>query len=36
MQAFKKIGIITYQAPHLKTEQVLNQLLYQRGGGANL
>ncbi|WP_283249707.1 hypothetical protein [Helicobacter turcicus] len=29
----QKIGIITYQAPHLKTEQVLNQLLNQRGGG---
>ena len=27
MQRFHKIGIITYQAPHLKTEQVLNQLL---------
>lgn len=27
MQRFHKIGIITYQVPHLKTEQVLNQLL---------
>ncbi|WP_268902947.1 hypothetical protein [Helicobacter sp. MIT 11-5569] len=34
MQRFQKIGIITYQAPHLKTEQVLNQLLLNlRGGG---
>ena len=38
MQTFQKIGIITYQAPHLKTEQVLNQLLIKQqfcgGGGA--
>lgn len=36
MQRFQKIGIITYQAPHLKTEQVLNRLLTKRqfcGGG---
>lgn len=39
MQKFQKIGIITYQAPHLKTEQVLNQLLSKQhlcgGGGQN-
>lgn len=37
MQKPQKIGIITYQAPHLKTEQVLNQLLlnsnFAGGGG---
>lgn len=35
MQRFHKIGIITYQSPHLKTEQILNQLLIKRfcGGG---
>lgn len=32
-QHIKKIGIITYQAPHLKTEQVLERLLAIYGGG---
>ncbi len=25
----KKIGIITYNKPHLKTQQVLNNILYK-------
>ncbi len=37
MQRFHKIGIITYQSPHLKTEQVLNSfLLNDSAGGGDL
>ncbi|WP_416860543.1 hypothetical protein [Helicobacter ganmani] len=33
MQRFHKIGIITYQSPHLKTEQVLNSFLLNDSAG---
>ncbi|WP_300674125.1 hypothetical protein [Helicobacter sp. UBA3407] len=36
MQRFHKIGIITYQSPHLKTEQVLNSFLLNDSAGGGI